>query len=240
MKKPIVSICIPYYAKMENAAALLHRCLSSIDDQTFKDYEVIITDKGSMAKNTNTAIKQSKGKIIKILFMDDYFTDQNSLQKIVDNFSGGWLVTGCLHNYENQLINPHLPQWTDDIETGNNRIGSPSVMAFANKQPLLFDEKLGWLLDCDLYKRLHLRYGEPTYLYEYNVTIGIHAGQASNIMSNNEGTSSNVSFKNTMIEMPWFTIKSIKRKACVSQTILVRLNVISSMECVRCLPIYLL
>lgn len=186
MKKPTISICIPYYEKMQNAAFLLHRCLSSIEEQTYKDYEIVISDKGGMARNTNRAIKQATGKIIKILFQDDYFTDKNSLQKIVDNFSGGWLVSGCLHNYENQIINPHIPEWTDDIETGNNKIGSPSVLTFANKNPLLFDENLGWLLDVDLYKRLHQRYGEPTYLYEYNVIIGLHAGQASNILSDSE------------------------------------------------------
>lgn len=186
MMKPLLSICIPYYPGMDNATFFLNRCLSSISSQTFKDYEVIITQDGKMAENTNSAIKKSNGKIIKILFQDDYLSDSNSLQKIVDNFKGGWLVTGCFHNYENKLINPHLPQWTEDIETGNNRIGSPSVITFENKKPLLFDEELGWLLDVDLYKRLHKRYGEPTYLYEYNVVIGIHAGQASNVLSDGE------------------------------------------------------
>ena len=32
------------------------------------------------------------------------------------------------------------------------------------------------------------------------------------------------------METPWLTMKSMKRKACVSQTMLVRLNVISSVE----------
>lgn len=186
MKKPLLSICIPYYDGMDNAKFFLHRCLSSLDHQTFRDFEIVLTQSGKMAENTNSAIKQAKGKIIKILFQDDYLADNNSLQKIVDSFTGGWLVTGCFHNYENKLINPHLPQWTDDIETGNNRVGSPSVVAFENKKPLLFDENLGWTLDCDLYKRLHKRYGEPTYLYEYNVVIGIHSGQASNVLSDNE------------------------------------------------------
>lgn len=186
MKKPALSVCIPYYPAMENGMFLLHRCLSSLDNQTFRDFEIVMTQDGKMAENANAAIKQAKGKIIKLLFMDDYLSDSNSLQKIVSSFTGGWLATGCLHNYQDKLINPHLPRWMDDIETGNNHIGSPSVVAFANDHPLLFDEKLGWMLDCDLYKRLHERYGEPTYLYEYNVIIGIHSGQATNILSDGE------------------------------------------------------
>lgn len=186
MKKPLLSVCIPYYDKMENAQFLLHRCLSSLDHQTFRDFEIVLTQDGKMAENTNSAIKQAQGKIVKLLFQDDYLTDDNSLQKIVDNFTGGWLATGCLHNYENRLINPHLPRWSDDMADGNNTIGSPSVVAFENKKPLLFDETLSWMLDCDLYKRLYERYGLPTFLYEYNVTIGIHSGQATNIISDNE------------------------------------------------------
>lgn len=182
----MISVCIPYYDKMKNAEFLMKRCLDSIKSQTYTDYEIVITEKGSMAANSNNAIKSAKGDIVKILYMDDYFANENALQAIADAFRGGWLVTGCLHDVEGIITNPHLPEWTEDIETGNNKIGSPSVMAFENKDPLFFDEKLGWLLDCDLYKRLHERYGEPTYLYEYCTIIGVHNGQATNILSNNE------------------------------------------------------
>ncbi len=182
----MISICIPYYSRMKNAEFFLNRCLNSIKAQSYTDYEIVITDKGNMAENSNRAIKQAKGDIIKILYQDDYFTNGNALQVIADSFKSGWLSTGCVHEVNGTITNPHLPEWTDDIETGNNKIGSPSVIAFENNNPLLFDEKLGWLLDCDLYKRLYERYGEPTYVYEYCTTIGVHPGQATNIMSNGE------------------------------------------------------
>lgn len=182
----MISICIPYYEKMENAEFFMNRCLDSVKIQSYTDYEIVVTKEGSMAQNTNNAIRAAKGDIIKILYQDDYFADKDALQSIVDSFSGGWLATGCLHNYENKLINPHLPEWTNDIETGNNKIGSPSVIAFENKDPLLFDENLGWLLDCDLYKRLYERYGEPICVYEYCMVIGVHPGQATNVISNGE------------------------------------------------------
>ena len=38
--KPKVSICIPVYKQVE----CLHRALNSIRDQTFQDYEIIVTD----------------------------------------------------------------------------------------------------------------------------------------------------------------------------------------------------
>ena len=75
----MISICIPYYPQMKNADFFMKRCLDSIEKQTYKDYEIVITDQGKMAENTNTAIKQAKGEIIKILFMDDYLKDENRI-----------------------------------------------------------------------------------------------------------------------------------------------------------------
>lgn len=180
----MISIAIPVY-NMPNKDFFLDRCLQSIKKQTFTDYEIVITEEAGMASNINAAIKTSKGDIIKILFMDDFFIHEDSLKMTVDAFTGGWLVTGCLHKMEDEpgLFNPHLARWTDDITTGNNRIGSPSVITIENKDPILFDEGMTWLLDCDYYKRLHDRYGPPTILDLYTVAIGIHPGQATNLLT---------------------------------------------------------
>ena len=172
-KPPKVSICIPFYP-MENHEFFMKRCLDSIREQSFTDYEIVITDKGGMAENTNNAIKQATGEIIKVLYMDDYFSHKHALKRIVEAFNSHWMIVGADNN-------PH-PYWTDDIHTGNNRLGSPSALVIENKNPLLFDEKLGWLLDCDLYKRMYERYGPPAILNEVMVNIGIHPGQATNTM----------------------------------------------------------
>ena len=174
MNKPCVSIAIPYYAKMKNAQVFMDRLLASIRSQTFQDYEIVITDKGGMAENTNNAIKASNGELIKIMYQDDYFIDKYALKRIVDAFKGQWLICGANNN-------PH-PYWTDDIHTGNNKLGSPSALTIRNDKPLLFDENLGWLLDCDYYRRMYDKYGEPTILDEVNIKIGIHKGQATNTM----------------------------------------------------------
>ena len=167
-------MAIPYYSGMKNAQFFLDRCLESIRSQTFQDYEIVVTDKGGMAQNTNNAIKGCSGELIKILYMDDMFADNNALKRIVDAFKGHWLVTGTDNN-------PH-PYWTDDIHLGNNKLGSPSALTIKNENPLLFDENLGWLLDADYYRRMYDKYGEPTILDGVNIIIGIGEHQATNTM----------------------------------------------------------
>lgn len=164
---------------MPNGHFFLSRCLESIEKQTFTNYEVIVTNDGKMAENTNSAIKKATGELVKILYMDDYLTDENSLQRIADTFKGDWLVTGCKHDPGTHV---HHPTWNDKIQEGVNTIGSPSVLTMKRESILLFDENLGWLLDCDLYKRLYDKYGLPTILNEANVTIGIHEGQSTHLM----------------------------------------------------------
>ena len=172
MNNPKVSIVIPFHW-MKGWQYFLLRCLDSIERQSFKDYEIIITKAGSMPVNSNRAIQSAKGEIIKILFLDDYFTYDDSLKNIVDNFTGTWLVTGCEHDDGVQRKSPHLARWNEEMYRGVNTIGSPSVVAFSSDHPLMFDEKLSWMLDCDLYTRLFQRYGLPVILDDINVAIGI-------------------------------------------------------------------
>lgn len=180
---PKISICIPYH-DTQKTAFFLQRLLRSIYIQNFTDYEIILTKEGKMAPNTNAALKRAKGELVKIMYMDDFFTDENSLREIVDSIGESkWLVTGCAHYREGEEIgNIHFPEYTDDIHTGNNTIGSPSVLTMRRDSMLLFDNKLSFLLDCDLYRRLHDAYGEPKYLMTPNVIIGLHPDQTSNTM----------------------------------------------------------
>lgn len=172
---------------MDNWQHFLARLEFSLEQQTFQDYEHIITRQGKMAENTNAGIKLADGEIIKILYLDDFLWSKNALQNIVDNFTGGWLAQGCVHTEDGQTFyNPHMPAWNDEVVTGKNTIGSPSVVAFENNEPLLFDEHLSWLLDCELYDRLHKRYGPPTIVPSLDIAIGLHPGQTSNMMSDSE------------------------------------------------------
>lgn len=180
----MISVCIPYYDGMENGAFFLKRAIDSVTSQSYKDYEIVLTNEGSMPVNTNAAIKRAKGDIIKILYQDDYLQTPYYLEELAAKFKGGWLVTSCLHDDGTKLFNAHYPQWNDEIHK-TNTIGSPSVLAMENPG-LLFDEKLSWMLDADLYKRLYEKYGLPTILNDINVVIGIHPGQMTNLLSDEQ------------------------------------------------------
>ena len=182
---PKISVCVPIHP-MKNAAFFLRRLIESIEKQTFKDYEIIITSDGKMAENSNSAIRKAKGEIIKILYMDDFLAHSDSLQVIADNFKGGWLATGCLHTDGNSISNPHFPAWSHEVAKGVNTIGSPSVIAMENNNPPLFDENLSWLLDCELFGRLYEHYGPPTLVNDLNVVMGVGSHQMTNILTNEQ------------------------------------------------------
>ena len=179
-----ISIVIPIHW-MKNWLFFLSRCLWSIEQQIFQDYEIIITKSGKMAENTNSGIKKATGDIIKILYLDDYLAHPNSLKNIAENFKGGWLATGCVHDWgDGKLKSPHTPRIEGIIsDKFSNTIGSPSVVAIENKDPLLFDENMGWVLDIDYYSRLYIRYGLPTIIDSHDVAIGCGDHQVTKIMA---------------------------------------------------------
>jgi glycosyltransferase involved in cell wall biosynthesis len=105
--KPLISICIPAYKN----ASYLKQLLLSIQSQTFRDFEVVITDdspdnqveelvqtfahlfplsyqKNSPAKgspaNWNEGIKLAQGDWIKIMHDDDWFASNQSLASYAD------------------------------------------------------------------------------------------------------------------------------------------------------------
>lgn len=171
---------------MDNWQFFLNRCLESIERQSFKNYEVVLINHSNMPITSNRAIESCTGEIVKVLYMDDYLAHENSLKNIVDAYPFSWLVTACDHDVNGVRINPHQASF-DGIEQNTNTIGSPSVLAFKKDcHPTLFDEQLSWVLDTDLYKRLNARYGKPKVLEDVNVTIGVHDGQMTNILSSEE------------------------------------------------------
>lgn len=167
---------------MKNAEFFLWRLVNSLTSQTFKNWELIITKDGKMAENTNSGINQAHGEFIKPLYLDDYFAHEYALQAMVEEFGDDdeWLIAGA-------DTNPH-PFYTDDIETGNNKLGSPSALMFRNhfKDNLLFDERMSWLLDCDLYKRFFQTFGLPQLLSGVQIMIGTGDHQMTNILTPDE------------------------------------------------------
>ena len=202
-----LSIAIPTH-EVKNNDYLFRRCLDSLWNQSFQDFEIVVTDNSDndtiericewyrtgikysknprkgMAQNTNEAINHSKGELIKILYMDDYMAHDEALKKIVKHFTGQWLVSGCTHinegeRYTHQI---HIPSYSPEICRGQNTIGSPSVLTIKNENPIMFDEEMTWMLDIEYYDRLYKLYGEPTILKDINVVIGLHPNQMTNLL----------------------------------------------------------
>lgn len=214
--QPYISVCIPCYDMGGVGHVFLRESFEKLTKQTFRDFEVVISDysktplvkqlceeyrtklpiqyfvnadtTGGMAANANNAIRHAKGKIIKIVFQDDFLYDHNALQVIADTFdlnADTWLATGCEHTTDGKTFyRPHYPTYNRDVYKGNNTIGSPSVIAFKNDHPLLFDPKLKWLVDCDLYKRYNDTFGPPKLTNA--ITVAIRTGDHQ--ITNTEAT----------------------------------------------------
>lgn len=198
-----VSIIVPTH-DFPNSEFFLNRCLNSIREQSFQDYEIIIKKTGKgMAHNLNEALREAKGELIKVLFTDDYFHDKHALKRLVEAHKGHWTVTGCVHSDlylfkgASDLINPHYPEWNSKMASGMNTIGSPSVLLMKNDKDLpRFDENLQWLIDCDYYQRMFDKYGAPTLFDDLNVVIGLHDNQETKLLSAEVKESEEIYVKN--------------------------------------------
>jgi glycosyltransferase involved in cell wall biosynthesis len=212
------SICIPTWEQYGRGVEFLKNNFEVLLSQTYKNFNVIISDHskddnikllcdeysnhfeikyfknenflGNGPANTNNAIINADGDIIKIIFQDDYLYDEKALELTSNEFENNecmWLVCGCNHTHDDGLsyTNEMIPYWNDAIKKGVNTISSPSVLSFRNDKPCLFDENLTMLMDCDMYYQLYVRYGLPTILPKYLITNRIHKHQISNLYNQN-------------------------------------------------------
>lgn len=127
MNKPFISLCLPTYKNVE----YLQRLLLSILQQTFKDFEIIITDNSpdtsveelalkfstqlpihyfrndpptGMAENFNLAMMKASGKWIKMMHDDDWFSAPDSLDKFAQhafNTNKSFIFSACTNKYSN-------------------------------------------------------------------------------------------------------------------------------------------
>lgn len=206
---PRFSICIPVWEQHGFGLEYLKELIHSIRKQTFRDYEIVISDHskneyiyeyqknldlniryiknwtnyGNGVSNLNAALTKAKGELIKIMFQDDLMFSDQCLQKINDRFENvntNWLVCGCNHTRDGvNFERPMIPSWNDQIQYGNNTISSPSVLTFRNKNINLFDENLVMLMDVEYYYQLYLRYGLPEILPECLISNRQHPNQIS-------------------------------------------------------------
>ena len=197
-----LSIAIPCYESHGRGVEFLDFQFYKLKSQTFKDFQVVLSDhsinndiedfckkemgnldikylrneksRGSSPANTNKAIKNCDGEIIKIIFQDDFLWSKNSLKKTVDFFKDDdqWLISGCIHTFDDgkTFVGQMKPYYHDLIYLGKNTISSPSVLSIRNSsETIFFDERVDWLMDVDYYKSLHDKFGPPKILNEITV-----------------------------------------------------------------------
>jgi hypothetical protein len=213
-----LSICIPTYEMNGKGDVFLEHSFNILTIQTYKNFNVVISDHsksdliknlcdkyrdkleiiyiknldniGNSSANINNAIKHANGKLIKILFQDDFLFNEDSLEITVNEFNimkDKWLVSRCEHSYDGYtFVRDFKPHYNDAIHLGNNTISSPSVITILNDKPLLFDENLIWLMDCDYYKRCYIKFGEPKILNAITAVNRIGSHQVSNTLATQE------------------------------------------------------
>ena len=254
----LISIAIPTYEMNGLGARYLQYSLDLLALQTFKDFDVVISDNScddliervyeknktrldikyfknneslpTSSANLNNAILKSTGKIIKILFQDDFLYNETSLEKIAFSFDlkkDNWHVSACQHTKNGvDFFRPFYPKYNHQIHLGNNTISSPSVLSIKNDSPMMFDERLIWLMDCDYYKRLYEKYGEPKIFNEICVVNRVGDHQVSNTIANNDVRASEKKYikqkyalrKRPKIKLPNVTLVSVS-SVKISETI---------------------
>jgi glycosyltransferase involved in cell wall biosynthesis len=133
----------------------------------------------------NAGIRASTGDVVRILFQDDLLFGSDSLELMMHEFHRGarWCVGRTMHMVDGRLVHPSTPFASTAMAYGGNTIGPPSVLSFVNAGPLLFNEGLIWLMDCEYYLRLLKRYGPPARTPYFNAIIRIWDNQLTNHIS---------------------------------------------------------
>lgn len=139
MTSPTVSICIPSFELGGRGVNMLTKLFESVEMQTYKDYEVVVSDhtigseisilcddwkhkisieyikndrsRGSCEANLNNAIEHAKGKLIKPLLQDDFFLEPTALDQLVNALQTDtdWVAAGCLHCKEDDTSDLFRP-----------------------------------------------------------------------------------------------------------------------------------
>lgn len=128
-----ISVCIPAYDMGGRGVAFLEQSLDVLSTQTFKQFEVVVSDQSSdtaiadlcarsslqirwidarrvpkqASANTNLAMNVAAGEIVKILFQDDFLLGDAALARIAQAFDDpkvNWCLTGCEHTRDGETL----------------------------------------------------------------------------------------------------------------------------------------
>jgi len=216
IKQPFFSICIPTWEVRGMGTYYLEYSFNILAQQTFKDFDVIVSDnsydesikkvclkwnnildikyflneegRGSISPNLNYGLSKCTGKYIKILFQDDFFYNEHSLNTIAEhlylNPNINWLVTGCGGTPdETNFSVVVIPRYHQNIYLGINTIGCPSVLTIKNDEnKIFFDNSLVWLNDVDYYKKCYDKFGAPYIIQDICTVIRVDGVSVSTLL----------------------------------------------------------
>ena len=220
-----VSICIPTYENAEEVARLIgsigiqtfqdFEVVITDDSRDNKIEEFIhgltVENKDFAKKiryfhnktplghifNWNEALSHAKGEYIKIMFSDDWFTYEDSLEKLVGllekNRTADMAFCGNLQVSEKESY-ARKPEegYVETLRKGyqylfiSNQIGAPSNTLYRNKEGIAFDEKSNWASDVFLYIEILKRNPVFEYVEEPLISIGIHENQYTESFSDGD------------------------------------------------------
>jgi len=217
-----VSIIIPSYEYNGKGVYYLSHIFRTISKQTLKDVEVIVPDhsiddkieefcsdnifdlnivyvrnsdsRGNAAVNKNVGMDIAKGEIVKMMYMDDFFFRDDSLEKIYNALTTSekmWLVCGTNHTRDDGKTFDTViyPRWNDNMlkARGNNTMSGVSVISYKNQDMnIRWDPNTCMLMDIDFYYQLRNKYGDCLYLNEVLISQSLNVDSLSSITSDQD------------------------------------------------------
>jgi len=215
--RDLISICIPVYEMFEQGVDYLKHSLSTIVEQDYPNIQVVVSDHslnnnikdlcdkfastldikhvfnrnnvGSSSANINNAVHHADGKIIKILFQDDFLLHPKAITLQVESLISStrkWCITACAHTQDGtSIIDPYYPVFNTNI-LFNNTLSSPSTLMVYKENYQQADLNLLWFMDTDCYYRLYLTTGEPAICHYITVVNRRHPNQITNTLVDDE------------------------------------------------------
>jgi len=214
------SIAIPTYGYNGKGTEFLEFSFEKMFQQSFKDFEIVISDhsvdntikdicdkwsdklnikhsfndrgRGIISPNINESLKRCSGQWIKFLFQDDFLFDEFSLENqynfIINNQnSTKWFFSKFYHSNDGiNFYRLYMPEWNNRVWAGHNTLGCPSILTLKNEDLIFFDEELNWLMDCDYYQKLFIKYGPPLVLDKITVVNRTWGNRLSDTITEEE------------------------------------------------------
>jgi glycosyltransferase involved in cell wall biosynthesis len=208
-----ISIAIPTYESHGLGWLYISELLNSIQKQTYKNVEVVISDQSNddktkrlvefystemeivyldsthlprrIGSNLNNAIQHCTGEIVKPMCADDFFVDPTALQKIAEAMQSNPGEWLVTGCVHAQNIHSLYGRMIPHYHD-KIHLGANTISSpsvLAMRSKEYFDEKLSLLIDCEMYKRLYTKHGLPLIIEDPLICNRMHENQMQNLDS---------------------------------------------------------